>query len=124
MQSLFWISILGVLGVLSRYGVDLAFARLSSTIPVGTLLINVLGSFLAGLIYAIGATKGIPSALQTGLLVGFCGGFTTFSAYSLQAVTMLERGKVLAAFAYLAASPILGLIAALLPLLFTRRFLV
>ena len=120
MQSFILISILGVLGVLCRFGVDTFLGKLNEEFPVATLIVNLFGSLLAGTIYALAAHKNFSSVLQTGLLVGFCGGFTTFSAYTLQTMMMLERGRVLPAFTYLFVSPCLGLLAAFVPVLLIR----
>lgn len=113
------ISLFGWLGVSSRYAVDVLLANGNGGFPIATLLVNLAGCFLAGTIYALST----PSSLQTGLLVGFCGGFTTFSAYALQTLVLFERGKVLPAIAYLLGSPLLGLLAASLPVFVLRKIL-
>ncbi len=120
MPAYAYLAVFGLLGVFSRYGID----RLIPTadFPLATFLINILGSFLAGLVYALGERGQFSASLQTGLLVGFCGGFTTFSAYALQAVMMMDRGKVAPALAYLFVSPVLGLAAAWAPVLLMRKF--
>jgi len=115
------IAVLGVLGVLCRYGVDQFFGTWNQTLPLTTLAINIVGSFVAGSVYAFGAYRAMPSSLHMGLLVGFCGGFSTFSAYALQSLMMLERGKTFHALSYLVASPVLGLLAAFVPLLIARK---
>lgn len=123
MTSVFYISFFGLLGLLSRYGVDQAFVKWNAQFPISTLLINLTGSLLAGIVYAISLeNKDFPVALQTGLLIGFCGGFTTFSAYTLQTLQMIERGKVFPALTYLVISPTLGLIMAFLPIFIMRKF--
>lgn len=119
-MQLIWISIFGVGGVLCRYGADTLFAASNENFPLTTLVINILGSMLAGLIYALSAGKDF-SDMQLALLIGFCGGFTTFSAYGLQTLMMIERGKLAAAVTYLVMSPILGLAAAALPVVVMRR---
>jgi len=119
-MQVIWISLLGVMGVLCRYGADTWFASSNENFPVTTFVINILGSMLAGLIYALSAGKEF-SELQLALLVGFCGGFTTFSAYSLQTLVLFERGKIAPAIAYVLLSPALGLLAACLPVLVLRK---
>ena len=89
-----------------------------------TLGINILGSFLAGMIYVLSTYRDMSVNLQAGLLVGFCGGFTTFSAYALQTMTMIERGKVMYALTYFVVSPVIGLLAAFIPVLFAKKFLI
>lgn len=121
MQTILLISIFGVMGVLCRYGIDTIFGTWNDQFPTSTILINLLGSFAAGTIYALASQKDLSPIFQTGLLVGFCGGFTTFSAYTLQTMIMLERGRIIPALTYLAISPALGLIAASIPIYLLRK---
>ncbi|KYG64448.1 hypothetical protein AZI85_03235 [Bdellovibrio bacteriovorus] len=122
MQILFVISF-GVLGVLSRYGVDRLIAPSSAGFPLSTFTINILGCFVAGVIYALGERGIMSQALLTGLMVGFCGGFTTFSAYSVQSLDLLFKGKAFLSLSYLIASPLLGLLSAFVAVLLTRRMI-
>ena len=102
-----------------RHGINLATVRLlpGVTFPVATLFINVLGSFLMGIIaesFVLRGSGGHPMRLL--LTTGVLGGFTTFSTFSLDAITLYERGQTGAAVAYVLASVIaalLGLLAAL-----------
>lgn len=97
----------GALGVYARYGVGLAVG--ASSYPLATLSVNVVGSLLAGLVYALFAERAIASEeWRLALMVGFLGGFTTFSAYSLELAHFLEEGKLGAAAGYVALSAILG----------------
>lgn len=118
------IGIFGLLGVFARFGLDRAFISLNSEFPVSTFMINILGSFFAGLIYVLGERGTLESGLHLGLLVGFCGGFTTFSAYSLQTLQMIEKGRIYPGILYFALSPALGLAAAFVAVLLSRKFLV
>lgn len=115
------IALFGLFGVFSRFSLD-RFFETAAEFPFSTLLINIGGSFIAGLIYAIGERGIVSLPLQTGLLVGFCGGFTTFSAYTLQTIAMLDKGRSLYALAYLVGSPILGVSAAIFPMFLCRKF--
>ncbi len=121
MRNLLAIAFVGVLGIFVRYGLDILFANWNKDFPTSTLLINVLGSALAGAIYALGVSERIPGELQTVLLVGFCGGFTTFSAFSLQTMTLLEKGRGGIALTYLFLSPVLGLLAASVAVIAVRK---
>lgn len=121
MQNLVLISLFGVLGVLSRFGIDRFFGSWNEQFPASTLLINLLGSFIAGAIYAIGENRFLSENVQLALLVGFCGGFTTFSAYTVQTVAMLDRGKIVTALSYFLISPVLGTLMAFLAILVTRK---
>ncbi len=121
MQNLFLITAFGVLGIISRFGIDKSFGSLNQSFPISTFSINIIGSFLAGLIYVLGERQEISTTLQTALLVGFCGGFTTFSAYSLQSLLLMEKGKFIPALVYFSLSPAVGLLAAFIPVLIVRK---
>lgn len=83
--------------------------RTGSTFPTQTLLINVTGSFLLGLIqrYAL-ESAGISPEVRTMLTIGFCGGYTTFSTFSLETVRMLEDGDWKRATLYVILSVVLS----------------
>jgi len=111
-MQLLWISLLGVAGILTRFGLDTWAGRLVPAFPVGTFAINVAGSALAGFLFTWSGQGRLAPAATTALLVGFCGGFTTFSAYSLQTLNLFEKGQTGWALAYFCLSPALGLMAA------------
>lgn len=95
-----------------RYGVSLwAAAHLGATFPYGTLLINVAGSFVIGLVMAV-STQFRPMSEPLRLLVvtGLLGGFTTFSSLSYEAYSLLAQGNWPLALAYCAGSVLLGLL--------------
>ncbi|MGE4313479.1 MAG: fluoride efflux transporter CrcB [Pseudobdellovibrionaceae bacterium] len=97
----------GALGALSRHGLSSLIARLSegSAFPLGILICNVLGSFLMGVLIATLALKGQASEqMRAFLSVGFLGAFTTFSTFSLETVTLIERGAYTQAGLYIVAS--------------------
>jgi CrcB protein len=100
----------GVGGAL-RHGVNLAVLRLGwSAFPVGTLAINVLGSFLMGLLAEYFALKGhLPQQARLFLTTGMLGGFTTFSTFSLDAALLYERGRTELAAAYVLGSVVLSI---------------
>lgn len=123
MPQLFFIGVFGLVGIFCRHGTDQFFTEANQSFPVSTLVINVVGSFIAGLIFVIGEREGFPPAVQSGLLVGFCGGFTTFSAYALQTMQMLDKGRVAPGLVYLVVGPLLGLVAAAVPILAARKLL-
>ena len=112
MPNLFLVMIGGAVGAGLRYEVGrIAFARLGAGFPWGTLAVNLSGGLLIGLLAGAmgeGATR--PAWLLLG--VGLLGGFTTFSAFSLDMFAMLERGAAGTALAYAAAS-VLGALALL-----------
>ncbi len=123
MSTLLAVSLFGLLGVLSRFLIDRTFVDVNAEFPITTFVINMIGCALAGCVYVLSERGVLSNQLQLGLLVGFCGGFTTFSAYALQTMTMLERGRLVPAIVYLTVSPILGLAAAYMPVALAKRML-
>jgi CrcB protein len=99
----------GGLGAALRHGVNLLAARFVGTgFPYGTLLINVAGSLAMGLIAEYFALKaGLPQRWRLFLTTGILGGFTTFSAFSLEAALLYERGQLAGAAVYVVASVVL-----------------
>jgi CrcB protein len=114
----------GAIGsVLRHFAGSGAMALLGLAFPYGTLLVNILGSFLMGVFVGSFAQYGNPSPeLQAFLTVGLLGGFTTFSSFSLDVVTLYERGEVAAAILYVALSVILSLAAIFAGLFLMRSF--
>ena len=96
----------GALGSVARHGVNVASARLFGFgFPFGTLTVNVAGGLVMGLLAGLFALKtGASQNLRLFLMTGVLGGFTTFSAFSLDAMTLWERGEGGLAALYVAAS--------------------
>jgi len=103
----------GALGSMARYATGVYVGRwLGTTFPWGTLLINIFGSFLIGVFAESFALRWDTSqTTRAFLIVGICGGYTTFSTFSLDIVTLINRGEILAACAYIVASVALGILA-------------
>jgi len=103
----------GGIGSVLRFGVNrLGVAWFGPGVPAGTLAVNILGSFLMGLAAALLAEgPGASQPLRLFLTTGVLGGFTTFSAFSLDALTLWQRGQTGAAAGYVAASLLLSLAA-------------
>jgi fluoride exporter len=101
----------GGIGAALRHGVNLASARLIGTaFPYATLLENVTGSFVMGLLAAYFAFKGDASQTwRLFLTTGILGGYTTFSAYSLDAALLYERGELASAALYVVGSVVLSI---------------
>ena len=112
----------GAIGASARYGVGIGAVKLfGHGFPWGTLIVNIAGSFLMGLIIAKLAHMDQSSqGLRAFLTIGLLGGFTTFSAFSLDVVTLYERGALLAAGGYALASVTLSVIALFAGLLLMR----
>ena len=108
-----WIGLGGALGSIGRYWLGMLVAELGGApFPWGTLLINILGSFVIGWFGYLTIAGGLRPAhedLRLFVIVGLCGGFTTFSAFSLQTMDMLRTGQALPAAAYVAGSVLLCL---------------
>jgi CrcB protein len=113
------------IGGAGRHGVNVLSARLFGTgFPAGTLVINVLGCLVMGLIAGAFAFRGhLPQELRQFLTTGILGGFTTFSAFSLDAALLWERGEVGLAALYVGASVILSLVAVAAGLALSRLML-
>ena len=79
--------------------------------PVGTLAVNIVGCFVAGLASGLLLKMGGDERLRLILMVGFCGGFTTFSAFAHENMSMIQNGSYLTAVAYILLSIVLGLAA-------------
>ncbi len=93
MTEVLWVSIAGVLGTLCRYGLTGFVYKIvdSDQFPLGTLVVNVLGSFAIGFIMQVGtATTLLPRTVRVAATIGFLGAFTTFSTFSYETVKLLE----------------------------------
>lgn len=103
----------GFLGTIARYLTQGAVQRLTGgTFPYGTLAVNVLGSFIVGFIATLTLERTAASPLwRSALLVGFCGGFTTFSAFAYETFELLRTGDPLRGLANVAAQLLLCLAA-------------
>ncbi len=108
---LFSIAFGGAMGTLARYGVGLLTQRGSAHFPYGTLAINVAGSLLLGVLARWLLSGHASPELRAGLTIGFCGGFTTFSAFSFEVATLLEQGSYARAGIYAALSVLLSVMA-------------
>jgi crcB protein len=91
----------GALGTGARYAVSgLVAGAIGETFPWGTLLINVTGSFIIGFFFTLTAPDGrlfVSGGTRQFVMTGFCGGYTTFSSFSLQTLNLLKNGEWLAA---------------------------
>ncbi len=113
MGNLFYVMAGGALGAGARHLVGAAMlARLGPGFPWWTLSVNLVGGLLMGLLVGVMARTGAGEHFRLLLGVGVLGGFTTFSAFSLESWRMIETGQMLVALAYIAAS-VIGAIAAL-----------
>jgi fluoride exporter len=108
-----WLSLAGGAGATTRYVLDTKVrARWPLEFPIGTLLINVSGSLILGVLTGLVIAHGASSDLKTIAGTGFCGGYTTFSAASVETVRLAEQRRWVACLSYAAGSLILALLAA------------
>ena len=114
----------GGVGAALRHGINLASARaLGTAFPYGTLIINITGSLVMGLIAGYFALKGDASQhWRLFLTTGIRGGYTTFSAFSLDAALLYERGEVGMAALYMIASVALSIVGLFAGLALVRHF--
>ena len=112
MQKTVFVAFAGLVGTLVRYWLSGFVARrYGETFPWGTLVVNLIGSFLAGAIYYLADERFLMSpTLRTIILIGFLGGLTTFSSYGLQTFTLLRDGEIGLALLNIAVSNVLGLL--------------
>jgi fluoride exporter len=124
MLSLVWVALGGAIGSVLRYGVNLATPRfLGNDFPWATLTVNVVGSFLMGLLVAFLTEKFADQPdLRLFLTTGILGGFTTFSAFSLDVFGLMQRGENSVALVYVLASVALSILAVFGGFMVSRTF--
>ncbi len=111
-----WVALGGAIGSSARYGVNILAPRLlGESFPWATFLVNILGCFVMGAITAFLRTK-MPDdeTLRLFLTTGLMGGFTTFSAFSLDFFNLMQRGQMPLAILYALASGLLSIIAVII----------
>ncbi|SDE79390.1 fluoride efflux transporter CrcB [Rhodobacter capsulatus] len=121
-QTLFFVALGGALGSALRYLVNITLPRLfGHGFPYATMTVNVLGSFAMGVLVVVLAMKG-GNRFAPFLMTGILGGFTTFSAFSLDAAKLVETGEIGTAAVYVLGSVGLGLAALFAGMAFARGF--
>jgi fluoride exporter len=115
MAIYFWIAVGSAIGGVARYWCSGVAARLiGETFPWGTLIVNVIGSFIIGFVATLTAPDGrvfIGSTARLGIMAGFCGGYTTFSSFSIQTLNLMNDGEWLYAGANITLSVVACLVA-------------
>ncbi len=110
-----WIAIGSAAGGIARFWCSGVVARLiGETFPWGTLVVNVVGSFIIGLVASLSGPEGrlfLGSTTRLAIMAGLCGGYTTFSSFSLQTLSLLNDGQFLYAGANIVVSVVVCLLA-------------
>lgn len=119
------IAIGGALGSVLRFAAVSYFTPLiNHRFPLGTFIVNLSGSFLIGMAYVLLVEKtNLPVEYRLFFMTGVLGGFTTFSAFSLEILQLGQQGHFLNAFVYAAGSVILGLLMAFIGMVLTQKIL-
>lgn len=115
MKQLLLVGLGGFIGSVLRFLISkLNHSSHFLSLPMGTLAVNIIGSLIIGLLIGI-SVKGnlISSDLKLFLMVGLCGGFTTFSTFSAENMLLLQNGQIMTALLYMILSIVLGLLAVL-----------
>lgn len=123
MNQVVAIAVGGALGALSRYWVVGLVSRLfERSFPYGTLAVNILGSFLIGVGYIFIVERlQVASEWHAILMVGFIGAFTTFSTFSLETVSLMQEGRLMAALTYIFSSVLVCLLATVAGIFLARQ---
>lgn len=112
----------GFLGTIARFLTSRYFSAVfPSSFPLGTFAVNIIGSFIIGIIFGI-AQKGdfMNSEWRLFLTVGFCGGFTTFSAFAIENINLLRSADYFNFFLYTGSSIIFGLLATFIGIMLVK----
>jgi CrcB protein len=120
------VAIGGALGAMARHGVStLVFDAGSQRFPYATLAVNVLGSFIIGVLFVVIVEKGLlPAEMRSILVIGFLGAFTTFSTFSLDALGLWQNGHLFLALMYALGTVFLCLAAVVMAVWLTRLYLI
>ena len=115
MLNVFLVGIGGMVGSMLRYGVSMLTMECGDGFPIKTLLTNIVGCFLIGIIVMLsGKYSKLSPEMTLMLKTGVCGGFTTFSTFALESVTLIQKGDILSGLLYIVFSVAGGMLAVVL----------
>jgi CrcB protein len=122
LQKILWLSLAGACGTVSRFAIcELAAKLKGGPVPLGTLAVNIIGSFFFGLLYASAQSKlNINPETRAILLVGFMGAFTTFSTFAFDTAKLIHTEQWFLALGNVVGQVLLGLIALVVGVLVGR----
>lgn len=110
----FWIALGAAIGGMGRYGLSAVIANwIGATFPWGTLIVNITGCFIIGIFNTLTRPDGsflVPLNARLFVMVGICGGFTTFSSFSLESLNLMRDGEWVAVGSYMLGSVIFCMI--------------
>ena len=120
------VAIGGALGAVARYGISgWIFDSTSHKFPYATISVNVMGSFVMGVLFVVILEKGaLPAEMRSLLMIGFLGAFTTFSTFSLDALGLWQNGHLFLALVYALGTVVLCLAAITFAVWLTRLLLI
>ena len=112
MRTVLAVAVAGAIGALARWGIGAWFGHRFPSFPWGTMVINISGSFILGVMFAVLVERNIGSPmLRVALMTGLLGAYTTFSTFSLETFRLFEDGATGSALANIGLSVALGLLA-------------
>lgn len=122
LKTITLVGIGGAIGSIMRYlassGIQNKFL---SAFPYGTLCVNISGCFLIGIIYALAERTNFSPEWRFFLATGICGGYTTFSTFSYESLSLLRDGELFYATTYITSSVVLGILATFLPIILIEK---
>lgn len=122
LKTITLVGIGGAIGSILRYlaatGIQNKFL---SAFPYGTMCVNISGCFIIGLVYALAERNNISPEWRVFLATGICGGYTTFSTFSYESLSLVREGELFYAALYISVSVIAGISAAFLPLFLIEK---